>query len=312
MRNLFLVILVFFSFTYGIAQPSEKRMTRAEYIEAYKDDAIKEMKRSGVPASITLAQGILESGDGNSPLARKANNHFGIKCHSDWTGKKFIQDDDEKDECFRKYKTVLESYQDHSDFLQKKRYAFLFEYEITDYKAWAKGLKKAGYATNPMYPKLLIDIIEKNNLSQYDQEGYSGRELAKAEVPKPLTDKRPTKSNASHLVKKSANNIHYIEVKEGESYESIAAAHEMGLWQIYKYNDIAKSEERSKGGIIYLQPKRAKAKEDFHTVEKGESMWDISQRYGIKLKKLYKKNRMNKGDEPQVGQRLYLRKNKPN
>src|SRR5690554_5416321 len=165
--RLFTIIFCLFISSSTIAQ-SAKRISRAEYISMYKDDAIREMHRSGVPASITLAQGILESGDGNSALARKANNHFGIKCHGDWKGKTYYQDDDEKDECFRKYKSVLESFRDHSEFLKKPRYAFLFELKPTDYKGWAKGLKKAGYATNPRYPQLLIKIIEENNLHQYD------------------------------------------------------------------------------------------------------------------------------------------------
>lgn len=139
---------------------SSDRMTRAEYFEAYKDMAIDEMHRSGVPASITLAQGALESGDGNSSLAKRANNHFGIKCHEDWNGKKVYQDDDSKNECFRKYPSVEDSYRDHSDYLKaKSRYDFLFELNITDYKGWAKGLKKAGYATSPSYAESLIRII---------------------------------------------------------------------------------------------------------------------------------------------------------
>jgi len=151
-------------------------MTTEEYIEKYKDVAIKKMKEYHIPASITLAQGILESGSGNSRLARKANNHFGIKCHKDWNGKKFYMDDDERHECFRKYHNPAESYRDHSLFLtQKGRYAFLFDYDITDYKSWAYGLKKAGYATNPKYPKLLIGIIERYNLSQYDTGGKKGK-----------------------------------------------------------------------------------------------------------------------------------------
>ena len=161
MRILVLTVLTILTFNL-FAQPGSKRISRSEYIELYKEDAIREMERNSIPASITLAQGILESGDGNSPLARYANNHFGIKCHSDWTGKTFIQDDDKKNECFRKYKDPYESYKDHSDFLKKNRYAFLFELKITDYKGWAHGLKKAGYATNPKYPHLLIKIIEEN------------------------------------------------------------------------------------------------------------------------------------------------------
>lgn len=148
---------------------SAQKMSRAEYIAKYKDLAIAEMNQYGIPASITLAQGVLESGDGNSELARKAKNHFGIKCHSSWTGKKVYHDDDEAQECFRKYSTVSASYRDHSIFLQKPRYANLFELAITDYKGWAKGLKKAGYATNPKYPELLINIIETHQLQQYDR-----------------------------------------------------------------------------------------------------------------------------------------------
>ena len=148
-----------------------QRMTTEEYIAQYKDVAIKKMREYKIPASITLAQGILESGSGNSRLARKANNHFGIKCHKEWHGKKFYMDDDEKHECFRKYPKAADSYRDHSKFLtQRGRYTFLFQYDITDYKKWAYGLKKAGYATNPKYPRLLIKIIEKYHLDQCDKE----------------------------------------------------------------------------------------------------------------------------------------------
>lgn len=147
---------------------SAQKMSSVEYIAKYKDLAISEMNQYGIPASITLAQGVLESGNGNSELARKAKNHFGIKCHSSWTGKKVYHDDDEAQECFRKYPTVSASYRDHSIFLQKARYANLFELSITDYRGWAKGLKKAGYATNPQYPERLINIIELHHLQQYD------------------------------------------------------------------------------------------------------------------------------------------------
>ena len=146
-----------------------RKMTRPEYIELYKDDAVRDMQKTGVPASITMSQALLESNDGNSPLAREANNHFGIKC-SDWNGPSYIQDDDTKDECFRKYGSVLESYDDHSNFLKTRpRYASLFSLEITDYKGWANGLKKAGYATDPTYANRLIKIIEENQLFLLDQ-----------------------------------------------------------------------------------------------------------------------------------------------
>jgi hypothetical protein len=151
-------------------QLSAQNMTRDEYIDKYKDEAIYQMKKYKIPASITLAQGILESGNGNSELAKKSNNHFGIKCHSDWQGERVYHDDDKKNECFRKYSKVRDSYDDHSEFLLRSRYAALFEYALTDYKSWAKGLMKAGYATNPNYSKHLIKIIEENQLHKLDDE----------------------------------------------------------------------------------------------------------------------------------------------
>ena len=165
MENRLVLLLLLVSF-----QLSAQNMTRNEYIDKYKDEAIYQMKKYKIPASITLAQGILESGDGNSELAKKSNNHFGIKCHSDWQGERVYYDDDKKDECFRKYNKVKDSYNDHSEFLLRPRYAALFEYALTDYKSWAKGLKKAGYATNPNYAKHLIKIIEENELHKLDDE----------------------------------------------------------------------------------------------------------------------------------------------
>lgn len=313
MRYFFSILI--FSFSFSIfAQPASKRISRAEYIDMYKDDAIREMHRSGVPASITLAQGILESGDGNSPLARYAKNHFGIKCHSDWKGKTFVQDDDAKDECFRKYNDVLDSYRDHSDFLKKNRYAFLFDLKPTDYIGWAKGLKKAGYATNPKYPQLLIDIIEKNNLAQYDRKKAKDThdDVGKKRW-RDNKDSSPAKSKrkGGHQVLSHENNIRYIEIKADDNFDKIAAEFDMGLWQLYKYNDWDKEEPLFEEGILFLQPKRNRAQEDYHYVESGESMWDISQQHGIKLKKLYKKNRMEKREEPSVGQKLHLRKRVP-
>ncbi|MBL4710773.1 MAG: glucosaminidase domain-containing protein [Flavobacteriales bacterium] len=311
-------ILIAFALQHAVyAQPGSKKITRAEYIETYKGEAIKEMHNSGIPASITLAQGILESGDGNSALARYANNHFGIKCHSSWNGSTFIQDDDAKDECFRKYTTALESFADHSDFLKRKRYAGLFELKITNYKAWAKGLKKAGYATNPKYPQLLIDLIEKNDLAKYDKmkegkvkKGKRDKKQSKIESKR----KKPTvnsKKRGSHTTKLHKNNIRYIDVRPEDSFEKIAEEFNMGLWQLYKYNDLDKDKELFDKGLLYLQPKRGKGKEEFHIVITGERMWDISQKYGVKLKKLYKKNRMYEGDQPKAGDQIYLQKTKP-
>ena len=305
-KNLLILVVIFFNVNSVFAQPAERRITREEYIEMYKDDAIREMMKSGVPASITLAQGILESGDGNSPLAVYAKNHFGVKCHSGWKGKTMRLDDDEKNECFRKYETVYESYKDHSEFLvTRSRYDFLFELKITDYKGWAKGLKKAGYATNPKYADLLIMLIEKNNLNQYDNY---------AKVP----PRRPTKVRDSKVLAtkslkriiKLHNNIKYVKVKKGDTFYRISKDFNMNLWQILKYNDLNENDILKIDDIIYLQPKKNKAKEKYHTVKKGETMRDISQLYGVKLKKLYKKNRMFMGTQPNIGDKIHLKSKK--
>lgn len=302
------ILIIFFSCASSkqitITKPSG---TVADYINMYKDVAIKEMKRSKIPASITLAQGMLESGNGTSPLATKGNNHFGIKCHSDWKGKKIYFDDDKRNECFRKYENAWESFRDHSDFLiRQSRYKFLFEYKQTDYKSWAKGLKKAGYATNPQYPSLLIKIIEENQLYRFD----NGK-----------TDNIPTITPSSVVTKSENlapdiiinNRIKSITVKEGDTYKSIADANEMMIWEIFKYNDLPKDAQLKSGQQIYLQPKRKKAQIgcEYHYVSEGETMYTISQKYGIKLKKLYEMNLAKSGDKIEVGQKLWLRKKKP-
>jgi LysM repeat protein len=315
MRKILFVTSVLFIQT-AFAQPASKRITRSEYIETYKNEAIKEMYRGGVPASITLAQGILESGDGNSPLARYANNHFGIKCHSSWTGETFIQDDDAKDECFRKYKTALESFADHSEFLNRKRYASLFDLKITDYKGWAKGLKAAGYATNPKYPQLLIRIIEENDLAKFDKmksdkAGKGKKEKAKKDKKSKVDEPKVianSKKRGNHPTKLHENNIRYIEVKPEDSFEKIAEEFNMGVWQLHKYNDLNKERELFDTGVLFLQPKRRKAQEEYHIARTGETMWDISQQYGIKLRKLLKKNRLYDGDSPKQGDKIYLQK----
>lgn len=314
MRPLSFVLVLLLQFSL-IAQPAAQRMSQAEYIELFKDEAIREMKRSGVPASITLAQGILESGNGNSALARKANNHFGIKCHSDWDGKTYTQDDDKKNECFRKYNDVLDSYKDHSDFLRKPRYADLFELKITDYKGWAHGLKKAGYATNPKYPRLLIDIIEKNDLGRFDKQ-YSGREDRVARKrdnssrEASRSAKNTTTNSSAIRVKMHENNIKYIDPTEEDDLEDLAHEFNMAPWQFYKYNDIEEGDPLPED-ILYLQPKRGRAQVDFHTLQEGESLWDVSQKYGIKLKKIYRRNRLDEGAKVKVGTKLYLRGKKP-
>lgn len=179
--------------------------TTTSYIAKFKNIAIIEMNKYGIPASITLAQALLESGVGNSDLAKYANNHFGIKCTTDWKGKGYYKDDDQKDDCFRVYSNPEESFKDHSEFLKRKRYAALFELDKNDYEGWAKGLKAAGYATNPKYPDLLINIILKNNLQQYDRKEGEIEKIKREDrvlsdinnnIPKEIAKDKPTDATA--------------------------------------------------------------------------------------------------------------------
>ena len=279
------------------------------------------MVEHGIPASITMAQAILESGDGNSTLARESNNHFGIKCHSDWTGERSYHDDDAKGECFRKYSNARQSFEDHSLFLKKNRYASLFELKIDDYKSWAKGLKKCGYATASDYAKRLIDLVENNDLHRLDEEGVKMIKKGKkptrpgdVEIPEDKVvaewdrnnDLPPVTVHLNRTISLSDNNIKYIIAKEGDNLEAIATDLEIMPWQVKKYNDLTASDGIEEGQRIYIQPKRSKAKTPWHVVEEGQTMKDISQIYGIKLKKLYQKNNMNTGSQPAVGQKLSL------
>ncbi len=287
------------------AQPAEHKMTPAQYIDNFKDEAIKEMLMYKIPASITLAQGMLESGNGNSDLAVYANNHFGIKCHTEWSGPTFTKDDDTKDECFRKYPSVLDSYTDHSNFLKSRnRYAELFELKRTDYKGWAKGLKKTGYATDPRYSERLVELIEKHKLYEYDQVDELPNITATVSKPS-----HPETMEAREILR--FRFIKYIIIKPGDTFFKIAHDTDKDLWQLYRFNDLAADAKLIAGQKLYLQPKRNKAKEPFHTVKKGESMKSVSQLHGIKLKKLYKKNHMKPGQEPKPDDVLYMRSTKP-
>lgn len=293
-----------------------QKLTREDYVETYAPLAIKEMQRYGIPASITLAQGILESASGNSYLARVANNHFGIKCH-DWTGPSVHRDDDLKNECFRKYKHPIESFEDHSKFLtSRQRYRFLFDLKVTDYKSWARGLKKAGYATDPKYAHRLIQIIEENELFLYDRgvkveftedEVISERKKSKKE---PL-DNFVIEPYNSHQVY-SNNKVDYVKVRPGDSFQSISQEFNLRDWELFKYNDLKEDAYLVSGQVLYIQPKRTRSKNyEYHIVKEAETLRQISQRYGIRLRSLYKKNRMDKGTLPKVGQRIYLKKRKP-
>ena len=267
-----------------------QEISRKEYIEKYSSLAVKQMHQYKIPASITLAQGILESNNGNSRLATKANNHFGIKCHG-WEGKKIFADDDKKNECFRNYKNVLESFVDHSLFLNKySRYEFLFDYKITDYKSWAKGLKKAGYATNNKYPELLIKIIEENKLYQFDSK----------KIDKNLM-------SGKRNIYMHPNKIKYVISKNQETYKTIAKSLNIKLKQILKYNDDNNQNVLNIGTKVFIQPKRNRSKQRIHVVNNGEDLRTISQTYGVKMKSLKKRNQLILKNSLNNGDKLRLR-----
>ncbi len=291
---------------------AQQKITPEAYILRYAQVAVDEMKRSGVPASITLAQGILESNSGNSTLARTANNHFGIKCHNDWNGEKVYHDDDHKNECFRKYNTPDQSFRDHSDFIAgKQRYARLFELKTTDYKGWANGLKEYGYATDRNYAARLIDIIERYNLNRFDDENIDLARIDRSKLVKTDPDNLVVDPFQPEI--KENNRIQYVVAKEGDTFASLTKKYGLLPWQLPRYNDLPPEAQLKPGMFVYLQPKRNRAEAGFryHIVKQGETMFEISQLYGIKLKKLYRKNRMEQGQEPVEGQKLWLRRRKP-
>jgi LysM repeat protein len=307
--------------------PVSQSELAGNYVSTYKDLAINEMKRTGVPASITLAQGIIESDYGRSSLAIKANNHFGIKCHTDWDGATFFKNDDKRNECFRKYNNPAQSFIDHSDFLVSgSRYSFLFELDPTDYKSWAKGLKKAGYATNPDYAEMLIRKIEEFNLSVYDNKSDRTENSAKIVALKKDDNNAINEGDSVKYKEESAsgetvgysrifvrNRIYYIIVREGDTFESLQEEFQLLRFELQKYNELPDDFNISPGQILYIQPKRNKADAgiNFHTVNKGETMYEISQLYGIKLKDLLEMNRMLPDEEPVAEQKIWLRSIKP-
>lgn len=289
---------------------AEDKLTSEQYIEQWKITAIEQMNEHAIPASITLAQGILESGNGNSRLAQNANNHFGIKCHKAWDGKTFYQDDDEKDECFRSYDNAALSYDDHSLFLTgRERYSGLFQLKLTDYKGWAKGLKKAGYATNPKYADLLITIIERHNLDQYDLMPYLPIEMEKEreqaeltttvdkDAPVTVVTEQEEKeieviAVAKHQVALNKYRTRYITVSQGDTFYTISKEFDVSLWQLYKYNELGKRDVLKVGEIIYLDPKKGRSKRGSNVFICTEdmSLRQVAQAEGLKLKKLLKYN----------------------
>lgn len=267
-----------------------------EYIQKYHMLAIDQMNRHHIPASITLAQGLLESAAGRSTLATQAHNHFGIKVGTGWNGPYIVRDDDAKGEHFRKYKTDAESYEDHSLFLKKPRYESLFNLDIRDYRGWAKGLKACGYATNPAYAESLIRIIENYKLYQYDNfKGSKG------------TGSITTEADiffASHPVRE-CNKNYYIVLQPGDRLETIAEMVGVRKSKLLSYNDLPKKYIPEPGSIIYLEKKRSKADKSFkhrpHILQNGQSLYDVAQMYGVKLKSIYKMNHFSEDYMPRVG-----------
>jgi hypothetical protein len=301
-RTGLIILILLMSF---VVVRGQERLTRAEYIELYSDLAMKEMQRTGIPASIKLAQACLESDNGNSRLAREGRNHFGIKCH-DWTGRRIHHDDDEKNECFRNYKTVYQSYIDHSEFLTgKTRYAELFTLKPDDYIGWSRGLKRAGYATSPSYADLLIKIIEENELYKFDQMVLSGER-----IPSPYEDYSEERLSRTIYTN---NRVEFVVAGRGDTPGSLRDEMDLYPREIYRYNDIERGAQLDSGMVIYLQPKRFRAAKgnDFHVVNEGETMWDISQKYAVKLNRLYRMNNLETGSTIEPGTKVWLRKRKP-
>lgn len=294
------VLIALMASTLAYAQPGERKNTPEEYIAKYREEALTQMQLYHIPASITLAQGMLESGNGNSALSVYANNHFGIKCHKEWNGDTYFMDDDEKNECFRKYPSVLDSYNDHSLFLTTRdRYQALFKLPRTDYKAWAKGLKEAGYATHPQYAQLLTELIEKYKLNELDNSSDMNV------IASVKNSNRYPKLEMREIVR--FNHSKFIIVKPGESFMKIADELNLEVEQLLKYNDLNSKSKLVAGQKLYIERKRRKALEPIHIVQKGETMHSISQLHGIRLYWLYKRNKIKQGTEPLAGEILLLR-----
>ena len=301
-----IVWMLFLAVGLPFASWGQQRMSTAEYVDKYKDIAIEKMNSYGIPASITLAQGILESGTGNSELALKANNHFGIKCGKSWTGPSVAHDDDAVGECFRKYSSVEESYRDHSIFLRESpRYASLFNLPKTDYEGWAKGLKAAGYATNPMYAQMLIDLIGRYKLYEYDVPQMAGGIFgSKVFIGE---GNAPTPMMRVGLTWGRCNGVKYVVAREGDTYAALAEKLRLPLHRLLKFNDLPQTQPIKAGERIYIQRKKSSSeRQTRHIVRAGETSHSISQEFGIKLSSLKAKNRQLKKSPPVVGQTIKL------
>ena len=314
----------------GCVQAQTLNQAYLDYIAKYRDLAIEQQRKHKIPASITMAQGILESAAGKSELAVKANNHFGVKCTSDWPGRTYRHDDETKNECFRRYADVKDSYEDHSLFLKRKRYESLFSLPIGDYKNWAYGLKACGYATDPKYPEKLIRLIELYDLNSltFDTVLVASGAVNKGDtaiVEKPhddviaFADQERTDDYETpamdHVELGGAhksghrNGVRYIVAKQGDTFESLAYQLNMYERTLRRYNDALDTRELEAGDLVYIYPKKCRAdrKHSYCTVRKGDTAWGLSQKYGIKLKSLYKLNGIPYGTPLTTVQRLDLR-----
>lgn len=311
------------------ASQSRVKYTTEEYIARWSKTAVEHQEKYGIPASITLAQGILESNNGNGRLAVEANNHFGIKCKKNWTGATISHDDDAEGECFRKYHSAEESFEDHANYIDTQpRYDSLFRHSETDYVAWARGLKAAGYATDPQYAEKLIRIIEENQLYLYDRGGNALDErVAEAEkVEQEVVAEQPaTSANDTQVVDidnyavtvnphhgyavQMVNGVEYVEAKAGDSYTKIAALFDLPIKKIYKFNDVAEGAALNEGERVFLQRKQKQyvGSDLYHTATEGETLRAVAQRYGVRLAKLATLNRLPNDAALNEGQHIKLR-----
>ncbi len=309
MKQLRYYILAFCLLAFHAAACAQMKWNQAYqmYINQYKDLAIEQMLRYKIPASITLAQGLFESSAGKSDLVRQGNNHFGIKCHTSWTGPTQYHNDDAKGECFRVYSDAKASYEDHSLFLARQsRYARLFTLKTTDYKGWAHGLKACGYATNPQYANKLIQIIELYKLYAYDNAKHYDRFMAQHSG----TDQPINAEGTLHPIS-IFNDNYYLVAREGDTFKGLSRELDISWRKLAKYNELDKNTVLHKGDIIYLKKKRKKAPKQFkkrpHIVQRGESMYSIAQKYGIRMKYLYKMNKLSPDYQIKVGDSLRVR-----
>lgn len=317
MKKLQITILLIIAFA-GNSTYAQNSETIRQYILKYKDLAIEEMVRTGVPASITLAQGIHETAAGTSNLVLSSNNHFGIKCKSEWKGESVYHDDDARGECFRKYNDPAQSYRDHSDFLRNRPYyASLFNYSPTDFESWAYGLKKAGYATNPKYPQILIKLIKDYHLQDYTLIALNGTNDKKADwakVPQtsevisekadPVISTVATQNYPSRIF--TINNTKVVLVEIGTAFLKIAEENNIPLARLFEYNEMEGHDIAEYDQLIYLQRKKKSSSKKFHVVIEGETLYDIAQMEGVQLQSLLEYNYLKDGMEPEAGEKIYL------